>query len=308
LISMIFDSFGRPTLNLRVAVTPRCNLRCFYCHREGEQPHESDEMKPGEIHRIVKIASELGIRNLKITGGEPLIRDDIAEIVNNISDVPNLNDISMTTNGTLLAGRAEELKACGLRRINISLVSLNEDVYFQSTGGRLSDALRGVEDAISAGLEPIKINALILNGTNTGEIEDFVRFAGDRSVILQLIELESVNLDDSTYKKFHYPLDDVERKLSVQASNVEHRALMQNRRIYHLPGKTVEVVRHTEGTEFCLRCTRLRVTSDGKLKPCLLRNNNLVDILTPMREGASDRDLKEIFLKAIGLREPYYKT
>lgn len=295
-------------MNLRVAVTPKCNLRCFYCHREGEEPHDSDEMRPEEIYRIASVASELGIRNLKITGGEPLIRDDIADIVSHVSKVPNLNDVSMTTNGTLLAGKARELKACGLRRVNISLVSLNKDTYSQSTGGRLEDALRGIEDAISAGFEPIKINALILNGTNTGEIEDFIRFAGNQGVILQLIELESVNLGHSIYNKFHYPLNDIELKLSTQASSIEHRGLMQNRRIYHLPGKTVEVVRHTEGTKFCLRCTRLRVTSDGKLKPCLLRGNNLVDILTPMRNGASDRDLKEIFLKAIELREPYYET
>ncbi|MDH5461602.1 MAG: GTP 3',8-cyclase MoaA, partial [Candidatus Bathyarchaeota archaeon] len=142
---------------------------------------------------------------------------------------------------------------------------------------------------------------------NTGEVERMIGFAERAGAILQLIELEPINVSEEYYKKHHFELDDIEEKLKTQAYETKTREHMQNRRIYFLPKAKVEVVHPIENTEFCQHCTRLRVTSDGKLKPCLMRNDNLVDILTPLRNGADDKALTQLFTEAVKRREPYFR-
>lgn len=305
------DNYGRPLLNLRVAVTQRCNLRCLYCHREGEEKLVRDiaaEMTVDEIVRIIRIAVGLGISKVKLTGGEPLMRKDITEIVRGIADIPGSKDLSMTTNGTLLDPLAEELHADGLKRVNINLPTLNGEVYSKLTGGRLEDVLEGVKAAVEAGLYPVKLNMLILKGANDRDVPEMIDFARETGTILQLIELEPINISDAYYSTHHKLLDEYESMLGQKAVKVEARRYMQNRPIYHLPDVTVEIVHPIENTEFCMHCTRLRVTSDGKLKPCLMRNDNLVDILTPIRNGANDQELIELFKLANQKREPYNKN
>ena len=307
---VLSDSYGRPLLNLRVAITRRCNLRCQYCHMEGEDEHTknfAEEMTVDEIVRIVRLAAGLGIFKVKLTGGEPLMRKDIVEIVKGIAAVPGLADVSMTTNGTVLAPLAKELHANGLKRVNISLPTLNGEVYNKLTGGRLRDVLEGVEAAVEVGLYPVKLNMLILKGVNDDAVPEMVTFARETGTILQLIELEPINISSAYYSANHKSLDEYEKLLKQKAVKVETRKYMQNRRIYHLPNVKVEVIHPTENTEFCMRCTRLRVTSDGKLKPCLMRNDNLVDILTPMRNGVDDQELIELFKLANQKRQPYNK-
>ena len=304
------DNYGRPVLNLRVSVTQRCNLRCSYCHREGQElPVEGKaiEMTPDEIARLVRIAVNLEIRNVKLTGGEPLVRKDITEIVSKIGEISSVKDFSMTTNGTLLAKYAEELHEAGLKRVNVNIPTLRADVYSKLTGGNLDNVLDGIREAIRVGLYPVKLNMLILRGVNDGEVEDMIRFAAETGTILQLIELEPINLPDDYYRRYHRTLDDYEVRLKEKALKVETRRFMHNRRVYHLPEAKVEVIHPIENTEFCLHCTRLRITSDGKLKPCLMRNDNLVDVLTPMRNGASDKEIEELFREAVRRREPYFK-
>ena len=304
------DSHGRPLLNLRVAITRRCNLYCQYCHLEGEEkPTENfaTEMMVDEIVRIVRIAVGLGISKVKLTGGEPLMRKDIVEIIKGIAATSGLTDLSMTTNGTMLASLAKELHANGLKRVNISLPTLNGEVYNKLTGGRLEDVLEGVEAAVEVGLYPVKLNMLILKGVNDDAIPEMITFARETGTILQLIELEPINISDTYYSVHHKSLDEYEEMLKREAVKAETRQYMQSRRIYHLPNATVEIVHPIENTDFCTRCTRLRVTSDGKLKPCLMRNDNLVDILTPMRNGAKDQKLMELFKLANLERRPYNK-
>jgi len=308
---MIKDNFGRPVLNLRISVTQRCNLHCPYCHREGEERKPNDsviEMTTAEIVRLAKIAISLDIKRIKLTGGEPLLRKDILDIVEGISDLQGLQDLSMTTNGVFLASIAKDLRTRGLIRVNVSLPSLNEDVYRRLMGGNLTDALKGISVAVDVGLYPVKMNMLVLAGVNEEEIPAMIQFARKSGVLLQLIELESVNLSQIYYKRHHYPLDKVEADFKERALHIKKRPYMQNRRIYHLPDGRVEVIRPTENTEFCAHCTRLRVTSDGKLKPCLMVNTNLADVLTPMRNGATDKELLEIFRETCRKREPYYKA
>lgn len=303
---VLLDHYGRPLLNLRIALTKPCNLHCSYCHGEGEYKNAvKAEMTAQEIIRIAKIAVKLGVSRIKLTGGEPLMRKDILQIVRGIAEIPGLEELSMTTNGTLLAPIAKDLRANGLKRVNISLPTINRDTYCKLTGGRLEDALKGVEAAVEAELNPVKLNMLVLQGVNDSQVNDMIDFARQTGAILQLIELEPINISMEYYKAHHKPLEDYEEMLRQRALYVESRRYMQNRRVYRLPGVSVEVVHPIENTEFCRYCTRMRVTSDGKLKPCLMRNDNLVDILTPMRNGASERELMEIFKLANEMRQPY---
>ena len=310
---VLTDSCGRPLLNLRISITQRCNLRCDYCHKEGEEVTScsrgtAEEMTVDEIVRIARIAVGLGIARIKLTGGEPLMRKDICEIVKRIASIPDVKDVSMTTNGTMLGFMAQELSECGLKRLNISLPTLNEETYTKLTKGKLEPVLDGVKAAVAAGFNPVKLNMVILNGVNVDAVQDMMEFARETGTILQLIELDPVNVDDAYFSAYHKFLTEHEEMLRQKAVSVETRHFMQNRRIYRLPDVTVEVVHPTENGEFCAHCTRLRVTSDGKLKPCLMRNDNLVDLLTPMRQGASDQELKELFIRANRQREPYKKN
>ncbi|RJS89328.1 GTP 3',8-cyclase MoaA [Candidatus Bathyarchaeota archaeon] len=304
---MLKDPYGRPLESIRISVTQRCNLNCFYCHREGESSLHRDEMTPEEIQRIVSIAASFGLSKVKITGGEPLLREDILEIVSRIHDTPGIEEVSMTTNGILLSDYAYELRKAGLARVNVSLDTLVRELFRRITG---MDALRsvtlGIERAKDAGLHPVKVNMVLLKGLNENEVMSMIDFARRNGVILQIIELEAPKEDD-LYRRYHVSLDSVEALLEGMAEEIIVRR-MHHRRKYHLRGGgEVEVVKPMHNTEFCRHCNRIRVTSDGKLKPCLFRNDNLVDILGPMRRGASQDELKELFLEAVRRREPYFK-
>jgi cyclic pyranopterin phosphate synthase len=308
---VLTDNCGRPLLNLRLAITKKCNLRCEYCHGEGEenQPKPPDnEMTANEIARIVKIAVNLGITRMKLTGGEPLMHKDVVEIVKKIGSTRGLTDLSMTTNGTLLEPLADDLYESGLKRVNVSLPVLDGNVFHKLTGGDVQNAINGINAAVKAGLNPVKLNMVLLKEVNDFDVPRMIEFATETGAILQLIELEPLNVNGSFYLENHEPLDGYERILKDKAVKVETRRYMQNRHVYHLPDVTVEVVRPIENTEFCLHCSRLRVTSEGKLKPCLMRNDNLVDILTPMRNGASNEELTELFKSANLRREPFNKN
>jgi len=307
---MIKDNFGRPVLNLRISVTQRCNLHCPYCHREGQEKRPDAsvvEMTATEIVHLAKIAVDLGIRRIKLTGGEPLLRKDILNIVEGIAGLEDLEDLSMTTNGIFLASMAKNLRARGLIRVNVSLPSLNEDAYCRLMGGDLRDVRKGISAAVKAGLYPVKVNMLVLAGVNESEIPEMIQFTRRSGTLLQLIELEPINLSKTYYERYHYPLDKVEAELAMRAVHVEVRPHMHNRRIYDLSDGKVEVIRPTENTEFCAHCTRLRVTSEGKLKPCLMVNTNLVDVMTPLRNGAAEEELVKLFTETCRKREPYHK-
>jgi len=305
------DNCGRPLLNLRIAITRKCNLRCSYCHGEGEKnqtrPFDS-EMTVDEIVRIARIAVALGMNRMKLTGGEPLMRKDVIDIVKEVAAIPDLTDLSMTTNGTLLEPLADDLHEKGLKRVNISLPTLDKDVFHKLTGGDVQDAIRGIKAAVAAGLCPVKLNMLLLKDVNSTAVPEMIEFARETETILQLIELEPVNVRDSFYLANYEPLDRYERILKEKAVKVETRRYMQNRRVYHLPDVTVEVVRPIENTEFCLHCSRLRLTSEGKLKPCLMRNDNLIDILKPLRNGANDEELALLYKSANQKREPFNRN
>jgi cyclic pyranopterin phosphate synthase len=290
----LHDSYGRPISNLRISVNSGCNLRCVYCHREGETKPETP-LSLEDIRAILDVAGNIGIRTVKFTGGEPLLREDIVEI---IRSVPPGIESSMTTNGTLLGSLAHDLRDAGLARVNISLDSLNPETYKSITGtGLLSDVLEGIEAARDAGLTPIKINMVLLKGINEGEIDDFIHFvSGDRYLILQIIELM-----DLGGCPLHADLSELEEKIALHSRKVITRR-MHHRKKYCYEGAEIEFVRPWHNSDFCNHCTRMRVTSDGKLKPCLLRDDNLVDI-----RGKRGEELQQLFLAAAKKREPYNK-
>ncbi|RLG93042.1 GTP 3',8-cyclase MoaA [Candidatus Bathyarchaeota archaeon] len=305
---MLKDRFGRPLLNFRIAVTQNCNLNCVYCHREGEERKDTrqTEMTVDEIVKIAEVAVNLGISKVKLTGGEPLTRKDIPEIVEGIAAIKGLEDLAITTNGTLLQGLAEELRRRGLKRVNINIPSLNAEKYAKLTGGDLRHVLNGIKAAVKAGIHPVKLNMLLLKGVNTDEIWRMAHFAEQTGTILQLIELEPINLDKEFYVQYHQPLDGIAAELERKALKIEARRYMHNRLVYHLPNVKIELVPPIENTEFCAHCTRIRLTSDGKLKTCLMRNDDLIDVLTPLRNGASPREIAELFKLANQKRRPYY--
>ncbi len=305
------DRFGRPVNSIRVSVTEDCNLRCFYCHREGEWHRHTKEMSPEEIERILRIARKLDIRKVKFTGGEPLVREDIVEIVERAAKIMD-RDVSLTTNGTLLKKYAAQLKQAGLMRVNISFDTMSEEKYERITGlPYLPNVIEGIREAVKF-FYPVKLNMVLLRGINDDEIEDMIRFSAETGVILQIIELEAPVEKEQTgfFRKYHLNPKFIEEHLEKIAEKIEYNELHRRRRyIFNFSGKRaeVEIVRPMHNSEFCMNCTRIRLTSDGKLKPCLLRDDNLVDILTPMREGAGDDELLELFKEAIMKREPYWK-
>jgi cyclic pyranopterin phosphate synthase len=287
------DSFHRPVTNLRISVTPKCNLSCIYCHREGENTTEGP-LKAAEIAEVLRVAAGFGIRSVKFTGGEPMLRPDLIEI---IRSVPAGVESSITTNGTLLSGLAADLKQAGLRRVNVSIDSLDPATYKKIAGtDRLSDVLEGIDAAIATGLTPVKLNMVVLKGINDHEIDDFLTYVrGNRDLVLQLIEL--MNFNDCDH---HGDLNGLENSLASRSKQIITRR-MHHRKKYCLDGAEVEVVRPLHNTEFCAFCNRLRLTSDGKLKPCLLRTDNHVDI-----RGKSGKELEDLFIEAVRRREPFY--
>jgi cyclic pyranopterin phosphate synthase len=287
------DPYNRPVSNLRVSLTPKCNLSCIYCHREGENDPKAP-LSAGEIAEVLRVAAGFGIRSVKFTGGEPMLRPDLIEI---IKSVPAGIESSLTTNGTLLAGMAADLRRAGLRRVNVSIDSLDPVTYRKIAGtDRLSDVLEGIDAAIAAGLNPVKLNMVVLKGINDHEIDDFLRYVrGNRDLVLQLIEL--MNFNDCDH---HGDLNGLETSLATRSKQIITRR-MHHRKKYCLDGAEVEVVRPLHNTEFCAYCNRLRLTSDGKLKPCLLRTDNHVDI-----RGKSGKELEDLFIEAVRRRTPFF--
>lgn len=302
------DKFERPVFSLRISITNRCNVKCFYCHHDGIIPQRY-EMTSDEIYRVAKVAADIGVRKIRLSGGEPLIREDIVEIVQKMSTI-GFKDIALTTNGTLLGKYANQLKAAGLNRVNVSFDTLNPETYrFITKKDYIEKAKEGIKKASKAGLYPVKVNMVVMKGLNDHEIWDMFQFCKENNAILQLIELLKTDNcpDTSFFDEYHFEMDDFEEELTQRADEVKTRQFMQDRKKYFVDDGEIEVVKPMDNTEFCKNCTRIRITPDGKIKPCLLRNDNLVDLMEPMRHGYSDEKLEELFLGAIADREPFFR-
>lgn len=295
---MLTDPFGRTVKNLRISVTNRCNLNCIYCHREGES-NPGKEMSAERIAEIAKAFYDLGVKKLKLTGGEPLLREDICEI---ISMMPKFEEISLTTNGTLLKDLAFDLKESGLDRVNISLDTLNADIYSYITGGgKLQNVLEGIRSAVEANLTPIKLNMVLMKNLNEFEVFKMLNFTNSfnkekTNVILQLIEL----IPNTKTKDLYLDPEIFEEEFAKIAMAVKIRDMHKRKQFFTSLG-IVEIVKPLDNTEFCMHCNRIRVTSDGKIKLCLM-NKETVDI-----SNLSGNELKKAIFEAIRLRKPFFR-
>ena len=304
--NVVLDKYERPILSLRITLTNRCNVNCLYCHHDG-MVKSKDEMTADELYTICKIAKKIGVRKIRLSGGEPLLKKDIVEIVEKIASL-GFKDISMTTNGILLEKYAQDLKDAGLDRVNVSLDTLNRETFeFITKKDYLEDAKKGILKAVEVGLYPVKINMVIMKDINQNEIDDMFEFCKENDIVLQLIELiESENCEDDKFSAdYHYNLDDIEKELADIADDVREREFMQGRKKYYIDGGEIEVVKPVDNAKFCAKCSRLRITPDGKIKPCLLRNDNLVELISHVRNGEREEKLEEIFINGINKREPF---
>jgi len=306
---MVVDKYNRPLTAIRISITQRCNLDCIYCHREGQDQIMNGEMTLDEIIKILELSTYFGIKKVKYTGGEPLLREDLPEIIQESRKISGIQDISVVTNGILLEKYAQKLSSAGLDRINVTLDTLDPQIYAEITNneGSLIDQVKvGIIEAINCGIKLIKVNMVLLKDMNTGELTNLIAFCKEHDLILQLIELIPTNNLDF-FEKYHVDMNEIEAYLAPKTKLIKIRK-MQNRKKYFLKdGIEVEIVNPFHNSKFCANCHRIRITSSGMIKPCLMQNNNLVDILTPLRNGASDDELLKQFQYAVDLREPYCK-
>ena len=308
---MITDDYGRPVTSMRIQVNTTCNFKCFFCHMEGTGVH-SEKMTPDEIERIVEIGHKMGVNKIKFTGGEPLMRNDIVDIVRRTRKHID-GDISMTTNGFMLPVYADKLKEAGLNRINISFHSLERESFQFITGtDSIDKVIEGIKAAKKANLDPIKLNFVVLKGVNEDQVQRLVELSAVLGVRVQFIEYETtretVNSED--FQKYHVDLNPIEKEVARKAVEVKHN-ILHNRPRYIVETQNgyadVEFVKPMMNTDFCNHCTRIRVTSTGLLKPCLMRNDNYTDILREVRNENSEETLTKIYVKAVKSREPYWR-
>ena len=265
-MAKLVDGFGRRIEYLRLSVTDRCDLRCSYCmpadHRNLSEPDHW--LTFGETEQIVRVFAGMGLHHLRITGGEPLVRRNVTGLIHRLHDIPGIDDLSLSTNATRLGRMADELKQAGISRINVSLDTLNPDTFRQITKGKLEKVLAGLQAAKKAGLSPIKINMVVMEGVNVDEVDQLVEFCGNNDFTLRMIET--------------MPQGDTGRSAS---------------RSYVSLQKITPMSQH-----FCETCNRVRLSVEGTLYLCLGQDDK-VELRPLVRAGISDDDLQQVLIKAI---------
>lgn len=301
-MSGLFDSWQRQINYLRISVTDHCNLKCIYCSANSMLPLSHDDiLRYEEIQRVVQVAASMGISKVRLTGGEPLMRPGFTELVRMVSQIEGIDDISLTSNGILLAKFVAELKEAGLRRVNVSLDTLRENKFKQITGrDKLGEVLSGIEAARLAGLNPVKINMVVLNDINEDEIVDLARKSITEGWHVRFIEYMPFGIPESIADKI---VSAQEIRDQIQSLGVlePYTGGIGNgpAKYYRLPGAEGTIGLITPMTEhFCHSCNRLRLTSDGQLRPCLLDDDE-VNLKESLRNGADTNELKKLIQQAV---------
>lgn len=270
------DKHGRKHDYIRISVTDRCNLRCVYCMPEEGMEFEPEEnlLRSEEIREVVRVLAGMGIRKVRLTGGEPLLRKDLPELVAMLAAIPGIEDIGLTTNGMFLEKKAEALRLAGLNRVNISLDSLREDRFRLITrGGDIKRVLSSVDAALQAGLDPVKLNVVLIKGVNDDEIADFLKLTLTRRLNVRFIEYMPIGHSGKDWRSGYLPLEQVLRQAEAMGLTVESAEEIagngpaENYRIQGAEG-TFGLI-HPVSDHFCQACNRLRLTADGNIKPCL---------------------------------------
>ena len=312
----ILDRFRRPLRDLRISVTDRCNFRCPYC-MPAEIYGERYEFLPKdslltfeEIARLTRVLAALGVVKVRITGGEPLVRAEIDKLIAMLSRTPGIEDVAMTTNAFLLAQFARKLKDAGLRRVTVSLDSLDEDVFKRMNGRGFGSArvLEGIEAAREAGLSPIKINAVVQRGVNDHTIVELARFAKERGHIVRFIEYMDVGTLNGWKMDDVVPAEEIIERIHAEmplepiGANYKGEVALR----YGFKDGEGEVGVIASVTKpFCGDCTRMRLSPEGEMVTCLFASSG-IDLRTPLRAGATDEELQDIVRGAWGLREDRY--
>jgi len=309
------DSIGRTINYLRISVTDYCNFRCVYCMpKEGVAPREHHEMmRFEEIVEVVRVAAENGISKIRLTGGEPLVRHGIVDLVRMIRQISGINEITITTNGYLLAKLAEPLKEAGLTRVNVSLDTLKPDLFKKITRrGDLETVWRGIEAAEKFGLLPLKINMVMMAGVNDNEIPDFMKLTMENPWHVRFIELMPIQNQVSWGEGFPDPADCyistgkvLDRYKDMGLEPVYKLDQLGPAKLYKLPGSKgyVGFISPLDDDHFCSRCNRLRLTSDGNLRPCLLSDYE-VPLLPAIRAG---EDISKIIVQVIKVKPAHHE-
>jgi cyclic pyranopterin phosphate synthase len=311
------DRYGHRISYLRVSITDRCNERCTYC-----MPQELQEWLPREeiltfeeTLRLIGVAAGLGVSKVRITGGEPLTRRDVIDFIRRIPEIPGITSIGLSTNGTLLAREvapgktmARALRAAGVASVNISLDTLDREVYSQITGRDFHEqVLRGIDAGRAAGFEQIKLNTVLMRGRNEDQLIPLTEFAAQRGLILRFIEMMPVSTTEVLDENNFMPIREAKRMIESRYGPLIPETEFRTNgpaTYYQIPERRQRVgfIGAMTNLHFCESCNKLRLTCDGKLRPCLGSYLEF-DIMTPLRAGASDADLKQFFLDVVN-RKP----
>jgi len=299
------DQFGRNIDYLRISVTDRCNERCLYCMPEGYTGWERREehLSAEEILRIVCVAAGLGFRKFRLTGGEPLVRGDLVEIVRGMKEIPGVEVIGLSTNGTRLAALAKPLRDAGARTVNVSLDALTPELYRSITGGNVADVLTGIRAAVAAGFERVKLNCVLMRGKNEAEIWPLVLFAAEHRLPLRFIELMPLSRTDVLTEENFLPVGEVMQRLREKDELIpqpDRREGHGPARYYLLKqtGALVGFIGALTNLDFCENCNKVRLTSDGRLRPCL-GDHLEMDLKAALRPQIDDARLAELFQRTL---------
>ena len=307
------DRFGHRISYLRVSITDRCNERCTYC-----MPQELQEWLPRhdilsfeETLRLIRIATELGVTKIRLTGGEPLTRRDVIQLFRQLPRLTNLRDIGLSTNGTLLPREiepgltmAQAVRDCGFRSVNISLDTLDRAEYARITGrDLLPEALAGIEAAIAAGFPQVKLNCVLMRGRNDSGLTNLVNFAAERNLLLRFIELMPVSTTEVLSETNFFPVAEARRAIEARFGALIPQPEFRTNgpaTYYQVAGRAQRIgfIGAMTNLHFCESCNKLRLTCDGKLRPCLGSYLEF-DIMEPLRAGASDAELRQFFLDVV---------
>lgn len=305
-MSILKDNFQRTIDYMRISITDRCNLRCIYCMpSKGLVPMKhKDILSYEEIVRILRIAVRIGVRKVRITGGEPLIRKNVSYLISLIKNIEDIEDLSLTTNGITLAGYAQEIADAGLKRINISLDSLRADRYREMTrGGELDSVLKGIDSAERAGLVPVKINMVPIRGFNDDEIGDFAQLTMKVPYQVRFIEFMPFGKENMWDPEYFISAEEIKSRVEKIGELHPVRLRRSGPARYYAFDGAAGVLGFISplSNHFCGKCNRLRLTADGKLRPCLFSETE-IDIKTAIRNDAPDNEIERLIKLAIQVK------
>jgi cyclic pyranopterin phosphate synthase len=301
------DKFGRQITDLRISVTDRCNFRCVYCRSADPENYRGrDELLSwAEFDRLAKIFLDLGIKKVRVTGGEPLVREGVEDFIARLHGL-GVQDLSMTTNGHLLAERVDRLAAAGLRRINISLDSLDAERFERITRTKsFASVMRGIAAVQNSALGPVKVNAVLVRGINDDEVEGFANFARERGVVMRFIEFMPLDADRHWHREAVVPASEVRDRIHARwpLEQIPHERSETARKYRFADGAPGEIGLIAPVTQpFCGHCSRIRLTADGKLRTCLFSKDDH-DLRGFLRDGASDEDMAAYIVSVVMEKE-----